>query len=124
MENKLKALSLSSYLVGAIVAILSLLALPFTYGGNLWGLNLGITMVAIGCLTATATIHLVALLSKHYPAQVLLVLGTALLVSILGLIVEQNPALVLVQNAAIAVLALFVVARLVFEFVLAKPNVH
>jgi hypothetical protein len=124
METKLKSLSFGVYLAGAALAVLSLLGLPFTHKSDLWDLNLGVAMFAVGAVLATAVLSAVALLSKNFPTQLMLVLGTSLLVSTAGLLIAQNAALVLVQQISLLLLALFVVSRLLIEFVINKPKTH
>lgn len=124
MNKALKTLTMWAYLVGALTSAMTLLAMPFTYGTNLWETNLQIAVVAFGLVFATAMFSATGLLSKNFPVQFLLVIGTALLVSTLALMSGQNAILTLVQQISLGLLVIFIGSRLVIEFILNKQTTH
>lgn len=124
MKEALKNLSMWAYIGGAGSAVVALLSLPFSYSTGLWEANVLFAMVGVGIVTATAVISATGLLSKNFPVHFLLVIGTALLVSTFALTLGQNAILNLVQLASLGLFIVFVVCRLVIEFVLNKQNAH
>lgn len=113
-----------TYFSGAVIGAVSMLAMPFTYGGPFWEVNILVTGVGILLVALTAGISAIALLSKNFPVQLSLVIGTVLVVSIAGQLEGPNPMLTLLQQIALVLLVLFLVSRVLVEALEAKKHAH
>lgn len=113
-----------NYFAGATVGVLSVLAMPLTYGGMLWEINVLVLSAALLLVTLTALSLAVVLLSKNFPIHFSLVIGTVLGVTVAGQWEGVNTLLSLLQLIALALLGLFVFTRLLVEAVEAKNHAH
>jgi hypothetical protein len=99
-------------------------AMPLTYGGPVWEINLLVTSIGVGLVAITAITSALVLLSKNFPIPMSLVIGTVLAVAIAGQLEGPNSMLALLQQIALVLLGLFVVTRLLVEAVEAKKHAH
>ncbi len=118
-----KATSLT-YLSGAVVGALTMFAMPITYGGPFWEINLLVTSIGVGLVAITAITSALVLLGKNFPIPMSLVIGTVLAVAIAGQLEGPNSMLAFLQQIALVLLVLFIVTRVLVEAVEAKKHAH
>jgi hypothetical protein len=124
MEKLMQRLTTAGYVLGALTSVISILAMPLTYGSRLWEVNLMIASVGVGVVALTALISAIALLSKNFPIPMSLVIGTVLAVAIAGQLEGPNAMLAFLQQVAFVLLGLFIVTRILVEAVENKKHAH
>jgi len=113
-----------TYFSGAVVGALSIFAMPITFGGLFWEINLLVTSIGVGLVALTAITSALVLLSKNFPIPMSLVIGTVLAVAIAGQLEGPNSMLAMLQQIALVLLGLFVVTRLLVEAAKTKEDAH
>ena len=124
MEKFFSKTTTFTYFSGAIVGALSMFAMPLTYGGPFWEINVLVTSIGVGLVAITAITAALVLLSKNFPIPMSLVIGTVLVVAIAGQLAGPNSVLAFLQQIALVLLVLFNVTRLLVEAVAAKKHAH
>lgn len=124
MEKFFSKATTFTYVSGAVVGALSIFAMPLTYGGPFWEINLLVTSIGVGLVAITAITSAFVLLSKNFPIPMSLVIGTVLAVAIAGQLESPNAVLALLQQVALVLLGFFVVTRLLVEAREAKEHAH
>ena len=120
----MQRLTTAGYVLGALTSVISILAMPLTYGSRLWEVNLMIASIGVGVVALTALITAMALLSKNFPIPISLFIGTVLAVAIAGQLEGPNAMLAFLQQAAFVLLGLFIVTRILVEAVENKKHAH
>ena len=124
MEKFFSKATTFTYFSGAVVGALSIFAMPITFGGLFWEINLLVTSIGVGLVALTAITSALVLLSKNFPIPMSLVIGTVLAVAIAGQLEGPNSMLAMLQQIALVLLGLFVVTRLLVEAAKAKEDAH
>ncbi len=124
MEKFFSKTTTFTYSSGAIVGALSMFAMPLTYGGPFWEINVLVTSIGVGLVAITAITSALVLLSKNFPIPMSLVIGTVLVVAIAGQLAGPNSVLAFLQQIALVLMVLFIVTRLLVEAVEAKKHAH
>lgn len=124
MEKFVSRVTTLAYVSGSVIGALSILVLPLTFGGIYWEINLLVTSVGVGLVALTAITSALVLLSRNFPIPVGLVIGTVLVVAIVGQLEAPNSILALLQQIAIVLLGVLVITRLLVESSEAKKHAH
>jgi hypothetical protein len=124
MEILFQKLTTFTYFSGAVLVALSMFAMPLTYGGPIWEINLLVTSIGVGLVAITAIASALVLLSKNFPIPMSLVIGTVLAVAIAGQLQGPNAMLALMQQVALVLLGLFVLTRILIEAMENKKHAH
>ena len=124
MEKFFSKATTFTYFSGAVVGALSIFAMPITFGGLFWEINLLVTSIGVGLVALTAITSALVLLSKNFPIPMSLVIGTVLAVAIAGQLEGPNSMLAMLQQIALVLLGLFVVTRLLVEAAKTKEDAH